>query len=324
MDRSILLSLLHLLVITFIVQCSPVSHLESSASALRSKVPNVSHLEAIGPESWYPATVERVVQGRGSNIPRTADMQEKYTQYFANVQKIMTLKEQIHNQLGWHKIPNEENLPEFLDSQSYGRSNLVKILKNDFPWQLPKQVVHYVVWMRFPLVTKASFAKTGDEKLPSWEYTNQKRISALLEYIEQHPFFGYSGIDPKLINSLNPGKELHPQGKPYKTSDGQFITQAEGWQAIQWAGRHVNAFLQKRFPQSKYEFAWNRSTKKIRSFVDPEHIHVLVRSKEQVHQKLHKKNRSPGHTNLESQDLVPSFEQLRSKPLTNLEINGAF
>ncbi|EGG12890.1 uncharacterized protein MELLADRAFT_124140 [Melampsora larici-populina 98AG31] len=279
MNHLILHSLFHFLLQIFIVQCRPV--LESSLSS-STRVPKVAHLEATGPENWYPETVERVVQGRGSNIPRTEEMQERYTQYFSNVQKNhKTPEENIYKQMEWNpKLRNQENLPSFLNPQCHQRSDLVKILKNDFPWDLPKEVEHFVVWMRIPLVNKSSFQKHGKERFPSIKYFNQDRIKGLLEYIDNHPFFGYSGIhDENLIKPLNPAKELHPNGNPYKTFNNQFITQTEGWQAIQWAGRHVNAYLQKTFPQNQYEFVWNRSTKKVRSFVDPEHIHVLVKSK---------------------------------------------
>lgn len=142
--------------------------------------------------------------------------------------------------------------------------NLYYYVTPDFPWQLPKEVEHYVVWMRIPLVNEASFAKIGKEKLLSKENSNQDHIDGLLEYIDEHTFFGYSGINHDLIKPLSPAKEFHPNGKPYKTLNGQFINQLEGCQAIQWVGRHVNAYLQKTFPRNKYELVWNRSTKKVR------------------------------------------------------------
>lgn len=61
MDNQTLHSLLHSILHICIVQCRPV--LRSSLSSDDYRLPKVSHLEGTGPENWYPATVERVVQG---------------------------------------------------------------------------------------------------------------------------------------------------------------------------------------------------------------------------------------------------------------------
>ncbi|KAH9813563.1 secreted protein [Melampsora americana] len=213
------------------------------------------------PKNFYPEMVRLLLSGHpGVSKTRSAETRMAYQ---TNNQKYAregrSKVKDIYTQLGWSEHV-DITLPKSLDMNTFQDERIVKWSLNKFPYQTPVGVEHRLLWARVSLVNKDSFKPGKGEYWPSKDYEDHKRVSALLEYINKNEFFGYVG--PRNVDddhNLNIGEYLHPDGKPYKASNGQTITQKEGWEAFKWASRHLDGYLEE-FLMNRYEeIVWIRS-----------------------------------------------------------------
>lgn len=135
------------------------------------------------------------------------------------------------------------------------------------------------------MINEESFkAEDGEE-----EYSLE-RVAVLLMYIDHHDFVGYANMNAKYIESLEPGKNNHPDGKAWvapnhktvgtehahaerltpakdQPPDGKvlaasenetyIVTREQGWEAFKRAGRKINAALVELFPNK--QVVWSRA-----------------------------------------------------------------
>ncbi|KAG0146606.1 hypothetical protein CROQUDRAFT_44130, partial [Cronartium quercuum f. sp. fusiforme G11] len=168
-----------------------------------------------------------------------------------------TIKDELARVLKWtNGAP--EHLPKYIDAKAYGDKELSRIVHNIFPYRGADTESHMTMFTWVPVVNRAGFECKDNEKFPSEEYTKSEKFEALLEYVEKVNLVGYVGQDITKAKKLGPCKRYHPEGKPYVASNGLEITQEEGWEANQWAGRHFNKFLKDHFPIQFYEVMWIR------------------------------------------------------------------
>ncbi|PLW07750.1 hypothetical protein PCANC_24315 [Puccinia coronata f. sp. avenae] len=223
--------------------------------------------------NWYPDTIKAVVEGKGSTIRRGEVLLEK-------LKAVVNPGERMKSILGWNEALNPEELPPYLSQRDYGNPKLVVFKKNDFPWDLPEDVEHYVVWIRSPLVTKEAFKRLEhDPPYPNREYEDidGPRVAALVEYLNQHNMNGRTGLPPLAVSPFRHLSLRHPTEEHLWESDsGEVITRQEAIQAMRWVARHTEKLIELEFPASIYETVWSRTRKPLRSIKDPNHFHILV------------------------------------------------
>ncbi|KAA1133798.1 hypothetical protein PGTUg99_019730 [Puccinia graminis f. sp. tritici] len=149
----------------------------------------------------------------------------------------------------------------------------------DFPWRLSKDVEHHVMWFRPPLVTPAAFKRLRrDRAYPKHEFKTMKdpRGEALIEYLNENDIYGWTGLPPSAVSPFRQSSELHPMEAIWRSQSGEPISREQAAEAIRWVARHTNRLIEKQFPPSLYETVWNRTNYRVRSILEPNHIHVLV------------------------------------------------
>lgn len=165
--------------------------------------------------------------------------------------------------LGWGTPLTSNNSPaasaEILSSIAtttvpYFTSNItpenVKIIFNDWPYSIPLDISHYVVWTRLPIVHP-------DIVHPS-----------VMEQVHHDGLWGFSGGHPEEHGSI----------------DGQWgdvapNTSAEARAHILNAGQHTHDFVTAHWPPHIWEVAWFVNPPRIQSVKDLTHIHVFARRK---------------------------------------------
>ncbi|KAH9815520.1 secreted protein [Melampsora americana] len=247
---------------------------------------SVEEVSALGipnkPRNFYPETVKLFLSGNPRiSHTRSPETRSAYLAWKQTCSRDGRCKH-MYEKLGWPEHM-EVPAPLFLDKKPLQDERIAKWAKNDFPYHTPPGVDHRVFWARVNLVNKESFRPRQGESWPSEDYKDPKRISALLEYIDTNAFFGYVGHhDVDHDSSLNIGEHLHPGKKPWKASNGETITQEEGWQAFKWASRHFNAYLKEVLSSRYEEMVWIRSPHREKSIM-MEHVHVMGLLKKEIH-----------------------------------------
>ncbi|PLW51866.1 hypothetical protein PCASD_00901 [Puccinia coronata f. sp. avenae] len=231
-------------------------------------------------EKWYPDTVKLVVEGKGSTIQREEAILEK-------LKALNDPGNHMKFKLGWTKAIDPQVLPPYLSQRDYENPELVKFTRNDFPWDMAKDVEHHVMWIRPQLVTPAAFKRREDDPpYPSREYRkiNGLRVAALVEYLNKNNMYGWTGLPPSAVSPFRQSILLHPTKKHvWKSESGELITRQEATRAMRWVARHTESLIEMKFPPSSYETVWSRSSKRVQSFNDPNHLHVLVIPKSSPH-----------------------------------------
>ncbi|EUC55428.1 phosphopantothenoylcysteine decarboxylase [Rhizoctonia solani AG-3 Rhs1AP] len=116
---------------------------------------------------------------------------------------------------------------------------LVKILPNDWPYSVPSEIRHYVVWSRLP-ITHPGIVPTE-----------------IWERVVQDGLWGFSG------------SEYKPKGSGDKLID----------QLVRQAGAEVRTYVENKWPAEEYEVAWFVNPPRLQSIPGLAHLHVFARKK---------------------------------------------
>ncbi|KAJ1302175.1 hypothetical protein OPQ81_001003 [Rhizoctonia solani] len=116
---------------------------------------------------------------------------------------------------------------------------LVKVLPNDWPYSVPSEIRHYVVWSRLPIT------HPGIVPAQIWDR------------IVQDGLWGFSGSTYK------------PKG-----SGDQLIDQL-----VRQAGTEVRTYVENKWPATDYEVAWFVNPPRLQSIPGLAHLHVFARKK---------------------------------------------
>ncbi|PLW44544.1 hypothetical protein PCANC_08119 [Puccinia coronata f. sp. avenae] len=192
-------------------------------------------------DNWYPDTVKNVVEGKGSTIQREEHVQNAMLAWKRRIG--MDLGQYMKGKLGWPGRIVPQQLP-YLSERHYGDSELVRFKENDFPWRLSQDVKHRILWFQLPMVTPEAFKRLDhDPPYPNREYENihGQRVAALMEYLNEHDMYGWTGLPPAAVNRFR-----------------QSSAENHEWTT------------------SRFETVWNRTNYRVRSIKDPNHLHVLV------------------------------------------------
>lgn len=226
------------------------------------------------PREFEPGCVAKVLQGLADVNPRTSEDNKLYLAYKERTGPA-EVAHNILDRLGWLDDYKGKK-PRYLCAASFGDKRIAQIAENKFPWTLPKGMKDYLLWMRFPILNRATLELRNGEVFPSERYYEEGRLDALLECIDHRDFVGYVGtMDQEKIANLEPLKTYHLNDEIYVARNGHTITREEAWEANQWAGRHLNAFLKMRF-QNK-EVVWTRSPMWWKGVQAIDHVVLIVK-----------------------------------------------
>ncbi|PLW07758.1 hypothetical protein PCASD_23452 [Puccinia coronata f. sp. avenae] len=130
--------------------------------------------------------------------------------------------------------------------------------------------------VQLPMVTPEAFKRLDhDPPYPNREYENihGQRVAALMEYLNEHDMYGWTGLPPAAVNRF---RQSSAENHEWTSKSGVSITREEATQAMRWVARHTDRLIEEEFPASRFETVWNRTNYRVRSIKDPNHLHVLV------------------------------------------------
>ncbi|QRV81890.1 Flavoprotein [Ceratobasidium sp. AG-Ba] len=119
------------------------------------------------------------------------------------------------------------------------QDSLVKILPNDWPYSVPPEIRHYVVWSRLPIT------HPGIVPAQIWDQ------------IVQDGLWGFSGSAYK------------PKGSGVESID----------ELVRQAGSEVRKYVEAKWPAEDYEVAWFVNPPRLQSIPGLAHLHVFARKK---------------------------------------------
>ncbi|KII91085.1 hypothetical protein PLICRDRAFT_39694 [Plicaturopsis crispa FD-325 SS-3] len=141
---------------------------------------------------------------------------------------------------------------------------LISIIQNDWPYSVPPEVEHTLIWTRLPifhvsLVHPSISARVNQDGL--WGFTGSSSPppspSVLPAYLGALEEWGVT------------------MDKMIRSERATF----EEAQLVQKAGQEVDAFVRKRWDESKWETAWFVNPPRLQSVPGLAHIHVFARPK---------------------------------------------
>ncbi|KAF8582857.1 hypothetical protein K439DRAFT_1350268 [Ramaria rubella] len=143
-------------------------------------------------------------------------------------------------------VPDSVRKPEYFTSTPSPED--VKIIFNDWPYSIPPDISHYVIWSRLPIIHPAVVH-------PS--VANQ---------INQDGLWGFTGV----------GAKESAEGIYTDVAPGTLL---EAREHILTAAHHTHQFVLAHWPENIWEVAWFVNPPRIQSVKDLSHIHVFARRK---------------------------------------------
>ncbi|MBW0482969.1 hypothetical protein O181_022684 [Austropuccinia psidii MF-1] len=174
------------------------------------------------------------------------------------------LGEGLAFKLGWTMETKDGNCPSTSLPEGVKDKGLVSFMLNDYPWDLPENVEHWMMISRKELVTADSFKLRPGEKgeVPA-NFQDDEKVKDLALYLENFDIFGQNFLDESALAKIDVGGFSH-QGKPHVTETNYAVSQAEGMEAMRWAGRSVAELIEEEFPAKEYEALWTQSPVRLR------------------------------------------------------------
>ncbi|KIM89469.1 hypothetical protein PILCRDRAFT_813408 [Piloderma croceum F 1598] len=168
---------------------------------------------------------------------------------------------------------NDSKLPVIpADCPSYFTANtppgLISIIQNDWPYSVPADIEHTLIWTRLPIIDFSRFPPQIASRLRQdglWGFTGRSSPppspSALPLCLPS--LAAWNITMDKLIRS--------PKGTP------------EEDEMVREAGREVDQFVRNRWIEDEWDTAWFVNPVRIQSIPELSHIHVFARKKEIAH-----------------------------------------
>jgi hypothetical protein len=114
------------------------------------------------------------------------------------------------------------------------------------------------------MVTPEAFKRLDhDPPYPNREYENihGQRVAALMEYLNEHDMYGWTGLPPAAVNRF---RQSSAENHEWTSKSGVSITREEATQAMRWVARHTDRLIEEEFPASRFETVWNRTNYRVR------------------------------------------------------------
>ncbi|CAO1627236.1 unnamed protein product [Parajaminaea phylloscopi] len=146
----------------------------------------------------------------------------------------------------------------------------VKCIPNDWPYGIPVECGHFVVWSKSPMLHPLLF------QTPDTPFEPDQR-TAIYQAVVQDGVRGLTGghaHTPPVVGL----KTIELLREETGVSDDDIGVAAA--RAHAWAGRYVNAYVEARWPPEEWETAWFCNPPHLRTVPDLDHFHVIVRRKQ--------------------------------------------
>lgn len=148
-------------------------------------------------------------------------------------------------------------------------TNLVKMIPNDWPYAMPAECGHSVIWCKVPILDKVLFAGK-DTPFPAGPVRE-----AVYKAVEIDGIRGLSGNERRIASVGHKTKGLLAESAEVKSwmretmgggmsADGNLALVAERAQA--WAGRFIDKYVKAQWPEQDWETAY---------FCNPPHLRTV-------------------------------------------------
>ncbi|KAH7927789.1 hypothetical protein BV22DRAFT_250690 [Leucogyrophana mollusca] len=164
-----------------------------------------------------------------------------------------------------HRLPPiPKDAPEYFNADIPPTSELISIIQNDWPYSVPPEIEHTLVWTRLPIFHPKLVAPEIDAR------------------IQQDGLCGFTGsVDPPPSPSTLP--ECLPALAEWGITMNKLIRSPKGSEEeedmVKTAGDQVGGFVRKRWDEREWETAWFVNPPRLQSVPGLAHIHVFARKK---------------------------------------------
>ena len=145
---------------------------------------------------------------------------------------------------------------------------IVKCIPNDWPYAIPPDAQHWVVWSKLPILHPALF------QTPDTPFDDPDLTLRLFDAVTSDGVRGLTGQQGNEIPTV-----YGPNTYQLLQQDGTDITTENASKAQWWAGRHIRTYIHARWHPDHYETAWFCNPPNLRTVPGLSHFHVIVRCK---------------------------------------------
>ncbi|KAI6098221.1 hypothetical protein F5141DRAFT_1010962 [Pisolithus sp. B1] len=157
-----------------------------------------------------------------------------------------------------------EAVPQYFTADMPFNSDLICIMRNDWPYSVPIEIEHTVIWSRVPIFHSSLIPSAIDAR------------------IQQDGLWGFTGSNTPIedLPSLESCLEaLADWGVTMESIIRSPKGSHEEEEMVLHAGKEVDAFVRRRWQESKWETAWFVNPPRLQSIPGLAHIHVFARKK---------------------------------------------
>ncbi|KAH8831495.1 hypothetical protein DL96DRAFT_1667768 [Flagelloscypha sp. PMI_526] len=142
--------------------------------------------------------------------------------------------------------------------------SLISIIQNDWPYSVPPEVEHTLIWTRVPIFHPAVVPKEIESR------------------VNQDGLWGFTGLDspppsPSNLPSCLPA--LSAWGITFETMIRSEKGTEEEEELVRKAGNEVHEFVRRRWDEDVWETAWFVNPPRLQSVPGLAHIHVFAKKK---------------------------------------------
>ncbi|OAX41395.1 hypothetical protein K503DRAFT_735631 [Rhizopogon vinicolor AM-OR11-026] len=160
--------------------------------------------------------------------------------------------------------PLPPDAPEYFKADIPADSELISIIQNDWPYSVPIEIEHTLIWSRVPIFHPALIPVEIDAR------------------VQQDGLCGFTGNDePPPSPSTLP--ECLPALAEWGITMENLVRSPKGSPEIEVmaksAGREIDGFVRRRWVESEWETAWFVNPPRLQSVRGLAHIHVFAKKK---------------------------------------------
>ncbi|KAI9568584.1 hypothetical protein HD554DRAFT_752588 [Boletus coccyginus] len=154
--------------------------------------------------------------------------------------------------------------PEYFKADIPFNSELICIIQNDWPYSVPPEIEHCLIWSRVPIFHPALIPPAIDAR------------------VQQDGLWGFTG-STNAIGGLPSLESCLPALADWGVTLDKLVRSAGGSEVeetmVRNAGKEVREFVTRRWKENQWETAWFVNPPRLQSVVGLAHIHVFARRK---------------------------------------------
>ncbi|KAG6336883.1 hypothetical protein ID866_2209 [Astraeus odoratus] len=154
--------------------------------------------------------------------------------------------------------------PEYFKADIPFRSDLISIIQNDWPYSVPPEIEHTLIWSRVPVF--------HPDLIPS----------SIAARIQQDGLCGFTGSNDSIDDLPSLESCLQALADWGVTKEAMVYSPRgsdEEEEMVRNAGKEVSGFVRRRWPEDQWETAWFVNPPRLQSVPELAHIHVFARKK---------------------------------------------